>query len=66
MLDSLPPPPVFLAPKADRPELLVDQHRVLIMDPTDQSLVGMDGARGAAGALGRLSYAERTPSSRGF
>lgn len=63
-LDSLQKPPSYLAPKADRPELLVDEYRLLLMDPATNTLVGRDGGRGMSGRLGRLMYAERTPSSR--
>ena len=65
-LDSLQSPPVYLGPKADRPEVVVDQQRVLLMDPTDGSVVGVPGGQGAAGRLGRLVYGERSPSNRGF
>lgn len=65
-LDSLQVPPYYLAPKADRAEVIVDEHRVILMDPTDLTMVGFDGSWGAAGRLGRLAYAVRTPSSRGF
>jgi len=64
-LDSLSAPPDYLAPKANRPELIVDEYRVMIMDPTDGTLLGHDGPRGAAGHLGRLVYAQRTRSNRG-
>lgn len=64
--DPTIPPPTTLAPKSIRPELLVDQYRFILIDPTDQSMVGFDGAWGAAGYLGRLVYAQRTLSNRGY
>lgn len=65
-LDSLTRPPQYLAPKAQRPEVLVDQYRDMLMDPTDNSIVGMPGPMGAQGNLGRLTYAQRTPANRGY
>ena len=65
-LDTLQNQPYFLAPIANRPEVITDGHRLLLMDPTDGSLVGFDGDRGGSGKLGRLVYAGRTPSSRSF
>lgn len=65
-LDSLQAPPYYLAPKAKRPEVLVDQDRVMLMDPTDLTLIGTDGPVGSAGRLGRLAYAVRSPSNRGY
>lgn len=58
-------PPTYLT-QSRRPEVLVDQYRVMLMDPTDQSIVGIDGLWGSAGHLGRLAYANRTSSNRGF
>ena len=63
-LDSLIKPPQYIGPKPNRPDLLVDDHRVLLMDPTDNSYVGFDGPRGGSGVVGRLAYAERTPNAR--
>lgn len=65
-LDSLRQAPQYLAPKAQRPEVLVDQYRDMLMDPTDNSIVGMPGPMGAQGNLGRLQYAARSPSNRSY
>ena len=35
--------PIYIAPRAARPEVLVDQYRIMLADPTDGSLVGNDG-----------------------
>jgi len=61
--DTTIAPPYYQAPTADRPDLLVDQYRTLIADP-DGNWIGQPGDLGGAGKLGRLVYAERTPSSR--
>lgn len=61
--DQFPDPPTYLAPKAKRPEVLVDQYRVMLIDPTDGSMVGFNTE---ISRLGRLQYATRTPSNRGF
>jgi len=65
-LDSLikVPPPQYIGPRRAVPDLLVDEHRNLLMDPTDMTYVGLDGLWGGAGYDGRLAYAERTPASR--
>ena len=64
-LDPLQKPPYYLAPKAFRPEVLVDEKRILLIDP-DGFYLGFAGPWGAGGELGRLVMANRTPSSRGF
>ena len=65
-LDSRQEPPYYLAPKAFRPEILVDEHRNFVCDPTGTTFIGFDGPIGAMGELGRLAYTTRTPASRGF
>lgn len=65
MLDSLSPPPIFVAPIARRPSVIVDQYRTMLADPQG-NLIGSDGDMGAAGRLGHLVYAQRTPSNRGY
>lgn len=65
-LDSSVQPPQYLAPKAQRPEVLVDERRDMLMDPVDNSIVGMPGPMGAQGNLGRLQYATRSPSNRSY
>lgn len=57
-------PQFYYGPKPNRPELLVDQYRVFLMDPVTQTFVGIDAPRGPAGHLGRLVYAQRTLSNR--
>lgn len=58
--------PITLWPRSSWPEALVDEYRIMLMDPTDGSIVGRDGPIGAAGYLGRLEYASRTRSNRGY
>lgn len=51
----LPPlPPKYIAPTAKRPELLVDQYRVMLADP-ENNLIGLDPSPPLAATV----YAER-------
>jgi hypothetical protein len=45
------------------PDVVVDEYRFLIMDPTDMTVVGFGGGWGMR-RVGRLVYADRTPLSR--
>lgn len=58
-------PPTFIGPKGHRPEVLVDQYRVLLVD-NEGNEIGQPGNYGAGGRIGRLVYASRTLSNRGY
>jgi len=60
-----PKPPSYVAPSPNRPELLVDAHRVMLADP-DGFLIGLNGDEfWQGGPPGNLVYASRE-TSRAF
>lgn len=63
--DANTSPPLFVAPIARRPSIIVDQYRIMLADPQG-NLIGQDGDMGAAGRLGHLTYAQRTPGNRSY
>lgn len=61
-LDSSRIPPYFLAPKSSWPEVVVDEYRYLIIDPTDQSILGFDAS--PTYRMGRLVQTSRSSANR--
>lgn len=59
-----PDPPNQLWPSRSRPELVVDQYRVMLADP-DGNLIGFDTNWGRGNPLSRIVYAGRN-SARDF
>ena len=49
-------PPHFLGPRANRPQILVDDRGVYLIDPAG-NFIGLDGNRGRGGKLIRASRA---------
>lgn len=59
-----PQPATTLWPARSRPEILVDQYRVMLADP-DGNLIGFDTNWGRGNPLSRVVYAQRN-STRDF
>jgi hypothetical protein len=59
-----PDPPVYVGPKPTRPELLVDNHNVFLIDPQGNYL-GFDGNWGWGGPLAPVANAKRA-ATRGL
>jgi hypothetical protein len=53
------PPPVYVGPLPQRPDLIVDQHNVFLVD-NDGNFIGVDTNWGRGGPLARLLYAGRS------
>jgi hypothetical protein len=54
------PPPLFLGPRGDRPDLLCDQQGVFLADPQN-AIIGLNElAWGRGGPLARVQYAQRS------
>jgi len=64
MPDTTPPGATLLWPSRSRPELVVDQQGVFLVDPTNQ-FIGFDTNWGRDGPLSRILYAQRS-STRDF
>lgn len=52
-------PPVYVGPTGQRPELIVDQHNVFLVD-NDGNYLGFDENWGRGGPLARGLYAGRS------
>jgi hypothetical protein len=59
-----PAPPTLIWPARTRPELLVDQDGVFVVDPTTLSFVGFDQTWGPGAPLQRMLYAVRVEGTR--
>jgi hypothetical protein len=51
--------PHFIAPRGTRPETIVDNHNVFLIDP-DGNFIGVDSNWGRGGPLARVLYAGRS------
>lgn len=58
-LDNSQIPPYYLGPTSSWPEVVVDEYRNMLIDPTDLSIVGQDP--GQAYRMGRLTQTTRSP-----
>lgn len=64
VIPTQPLPPTTLWPRSTRPEIIVDQYRVMLADP-DGNLVGGGTEWGRGNPLSRIVYAQRN-SARDF
>ena len=60
-----PAPPIHVAPRGHRPEIITDCHRVLLADPAGNIIGLYDGQWWQGGPPGKLVYASRE-TSRAF